>query len=392
MSLVFRFGKRHKKKLVFSAFLFGGSYAFIKYSIYKIKKSLFLLPEDSRLVKKEYLKSKKFDHYLAIKKTSDDAILSIFESIQEQINNNLSSNEYLEQLKLKPPNKLELWEKIKILSVSKCLASIYSMVIVSILTKIELNIVGGFLFRQIVTDGSSFDNIKSSSQINLSAKFQKKYLENIEKFSQEGIKKLCLNIRPIVEKVFENINLKENIGTEYLNEKLELTMELFEAQNDDFVTEYLSFGYSITKGSLESEYCLVDASNPMVDHVEENILSDLNNETLDLILCEDFKQTFRTIFDDLKNDLLNNLSSLMLTQILKRESPEKISISLPFAKLIPILNQIKLPLNKNIIIDNISLNIFSANIYEAFSYFPEESFNYDSMGGLDVNMLLKELV
>lgn len=91
MSFVFRFGKRHKKKLIFTAFLVGGiiiwqvklifflinfilgSYAFIKYSIYRIKKSLFLSPEDSKLVKKEYLKSKKYDHYLAIKKTSDDA-------------------------------------------------------------------------------------------------------------------------------------------------------------------------------------------------------------------------------------------------------------------------------------------------------------------------------
>lgn len=49
-----------------------------------------------------------------------------------------------------------------------------------------------------------------------------------------------------------SINLKENIGTEYLNEKLELAMELFEAQNDDFVTEYLSFGYSITKVRLQN--------------------------------------------------------------------------------------------------------------------------------------------
>lgn len=184
-------------------------------------------------------------------------------------------------------------------------------------------------------------------------------------------------------------------------------IQLFEAQNNDFVTEYLSFGFSISKvktfwlksdltkflkGCLESEYCLVDSSNPIIDQFEENLLTDLNNETLDLILCEDFKQTFRSIFDAVKNDLLNNLSSLMLAQILQKETTEKIAISLPFAKLIPILNQIKLPFNKNLIIDNVKLNIFSANIYEAFSFLPDENFNHDSLGGLDVNMLLKGLV
>lgn len=137
---------------------------------------------------------------------------------------------------------------------------------------------------------------------------------------------------------------------------------------------------------------MVDSSNLITDQFEDNILSDLNNETLDLILSEDFKQTFKSLFDEMKNDLLNKISSLMLDQILEKESGNKITISLPFARIIPILNQIQLPFNKNIVAENFKLNIFSANIYEAFSYVPEESFKHDSYGGLDINMLLKGLV
>ncbi|CAF1079185.1 unnamed protein product [Brachionus calyciflorus] len=395
MSFVAKFGKRHKKKLIFSAILFGGGYATVKYSIHRFKKALLMSSEDADLVNKQYEKSQKLQHYYTIKKTSDEAIRGLLKSIENQISIALSSDEYLEQLKHKAPNKLELWEKIKISSISKCLSTIYSLTISTILIKVQLNIIGGYLFKSSSSE-STFLNFEKSliSEEKLSPNIQKKYLENIEIFVSEGIPKLCAQVKNCVVCVFEKLSLKENIDIAYFNEKLESVRENVEALNGkeiNFINELLNLRPNKPKDKEINEIILAEKKNS--ENNDEGILLDnLNNETFDLVQSDDFIQTFCSIFDSYKNEFLNNLSSLILKQKIDKNESEKISLSLPLAKLIPILNQMKLTCDFNILENNLKLNIFSSNIYEAFCYVPEDRRNSDPLSGIDVNMILKSLI
>jgi len=74
------------------------------------------------------------------------------------------------------------------------------------------------------------------------------------------------------------------------------------------------------------------------------------------------------------NELLNNLNSSMVSQLVQTDmnKPEKIEVSLPFARLIPILERAHSIYETdasilNNMLNNINLGLLSANIYEAFS-------------------------
>lgn len=73
---------------------------------------------------------------------------------------------------------------------------------------------------------------------------------------------------------------------------------------------------------------------------DQEVLKQLNLETLDLINSGDFDFTLNSLIDCLKNEFLNNLTSIMVQQIvLSEQKSDKIRLSLPLAKLIPILDK-----------------------------------------------------
>lgn len=397
--------KKHKKKFIFVVFFFGGCYISVKYVINKITEKLLFSSNNLPISDEYFFKLKKKEHYLTIKQTSDNAVIDWIKSILEKINNSLSTKELLDELKQKPSNKLEIWEKIKILSISKCMVTIYAIAMLTLFFKIELNIIGAFLFLRNTKENSQKDEkIKiedQQEQLSLNRQFlltptvQQNYFENIENFVKKGIPNLIEKIKNLCEVSFENLSLKEIVTIDMLGERFESIQNQFQYKynhtnieqddsnfnefiNKKFVLEYLMFKedkYQLSESLVEIE---LDEKEILEENNEEVFLNELNTETFDLLSCGDFQLTFSSLVKLLSNELLNNLTRELVKQIgfpnqANNKTTEKILIGLPLAKLIPLLDNYNLYYEANNkifdeLLSDLKLNIFSANIYESFSY------------------------
>ena len=73
MSMLINFGRRHKKKLIFTVVFVGGTYLGIRHTIRKLKEHLLFSTTSSALMNERFLSMRKHEHYLTIKQTSDQA-------------------------------------------------------------------------------------------------------------------------------------------------------------------------------------------------------------------------------------------------------------------------------------------------------------------------------
>lgn len=108
------------------------------------------------------------------------------------------------------------------------------------------------------------------------------------------------------------------------------------------------------------------------------LLVNLNIEAYDLISCQNCLETFI----DLNQQAITKFGRVLINEILPQSSLEDTSIhpyeyGIPLAKLIPILDRVYEKLvnpiqeqNESVkeLLLNLRLNIFTANIYETFSY------------------------
>lgn len=409
MSALINFSKRHKKKLIFTIVFFGGGYCGVKYAIYKLKEVFLLSLQPSSLLDSQTLSMRKNEHYLSIKNTSDQGVLSLVKSMQKKINEDLSSEGLLEQLKQKPANKLAIWETLKIRCIAKCLTNIYATTLLSLFTKIELNIIGAYLFLSNSMENSENEkemgNTTESWSVEfieqqentLSSQVQQKFLENIENFVNKGLPVLTEIITGFCEEAFKEVNLKESLNVEFISQKIESIQKKIEDYvfsdslisnewlQDNFFVKYMLPDLNLN----DKTYSLVVWNDNKKMRSDDDVLFSLNLETYDLLTSTDFKKCMQSLTKTLSNEFLNTLTSQLVQHLvdpsnLKNNSEKDISIpvSMPFAKLVPILNKtnsvFELDSLRCKMLKDSNMNIFSANIYEGFSVPKKQKMVFDN--------------
>ena len=164
-SSIYNFYKRHRKKILFTGLLVGGTYAVSKFVSWKFDEWTELrLKEMEQEAKKQYL-------FESNQRTCTTTYLSFLPDVQEVITSKTNLQEFLEVLKLNPANKIEIWENIKVLSMAQMIASVLSNVLLLVLLKVQLNIIGGYMFVTLM-----YDKEMDVSDI------QKRYLNNVKVF------------------------------------------------------------------------------------------------------------------------------------------------------------------------------------------------------------------
>ncbi|XP_010775627.1 peroxisomal biogenesis factor 3 [Notothenia coriiceps] len=139
-SSVWNFVKRHKRKFIFTGALVGGVYFLGKYAQKKL----------SNMQEKEasdYIsQARRQFHFESNQRTCNMTVLSMLPPLKEAITNQLNSESLTALLKEKPANKLEIWEDLKILSFTRTIVGVYSTCMLVVLLRVQLNIIGGYLY------------------------------------------------------------------------------------------------------------------------------------------------------------------------------------------------------------------------------------------------------
>lgn len=139
---------KNRQRIVLITLAFGGSYFVYRFFRNRI------LSNESKQVREFMEKARRIQHFESTERTCNQMIVSINVEMLELINKKLDVNEILHQLRTNPANKVALWEEIKVLSVTRLTVVIYTTTIVAAMLRIQLNLLGGYLYRDAKENGN----------------------------------------------------------------------------------------------------------------------------------------------------------------------------------------------------------------------------------------------
>ena len=272
--------------------------------------------------------------------------------------------------------KYVIWENLKVKAFTRVASLVYANSMLVLFLRIQLNLVGGFLVRDV--NGESF----------LSTELQQIYLSLCHHFRDTGVAQLCCIIERHVQLIMESISLKKPMS-------LRDTEELFwSIQN--------SVEGNIHDNPIKNmaRFVMPARENLDVGNLQEQEVHQLHSiiaETVDLMESDEvlslmrscISQSFAAVVDKLADQFAPansiepvagpsseheaNASISPMNGSLKKSSfIHPSTVTMPLAKLIPIVNQLteQSLLKKDLwvkqVIRNDLVKVFGANVYEAF--------------------------
>ncbi|KAM9315960.1 peroxisomal biogenesis factor 3 [Gastrophryne carolinensis] len=365
MLSVWNFLKRHKRKFILLGAFAGGVYILGKFAQKKLR-------EIQEREAAEYIaQARRQYHFESNQRTCNMTVLSMLPSLKEALMQQLNSESLTSLLKNRPKNKIEIWEDLKIMSFTRSIVSVYSTCMLVILLRVQLNIIGGYIYLDNSSGQKPCDGLQASPEV------QQQYLSSIQHLLGDGLTELITLVKQAVQKVLGSLSLKHSLSLMELEQHIkEIRRLVEECIRTPDVEESQS-------KSLLCRFMMPDEEHPLTSQAcgltEKDITTiRLLNETRDMLESPDFNTVLNSCLNRGFARLLDSIAEFFRSpdQELSQTAPENSlsSISLPLAKIIPIANgQIHSICSEmpNHFVQELLLmeqvKDFAANVYEAFS-------------------------
>lgn len=251
LSSIRGFINRHKKKFIVTGCVVGGTMIIFHYARKKLQ-------EFQENQAKEFIeKTRRLNHFESTELTCNQAIIGLSSNLHAEIMKLLDTNEILGKLRKNPENKIELWENLKIISFTRLTVLIYATSMLVITLRVQLNILGGYLYKDsITTDTKISDEIRQS------------YLSLIQYFLNEGLQELVKLIKTKITEILKSHSLDEELR---LADIEQIFWSIQMAINND----------KKDPNSKILHYVLPSTIN------DSGLLQKMYNETLDMLESED---------------------------------------------------------------------------------------------------------
>lgn len=248
------FLSRHRRKFIVTGVLVGGTIYAARYAQRRF------VEFQERQAREFFERTRRMHHFESTEKTCNQVILGMGEEMCQAVLKECSTDELLEQLRQNPKNKLELWEDMKIVSFTRLATFVYASSMLVIALRVQLNLLGGYIYRDIMTE-----------QKQITDELKQQYLSLIRHFiTESGIRDLARYIRTQVIAVVKSMPLSRQLS---LNDMEQLFWSLQMSINADPRRD---------PNSRMSKY-LMPSQNPNYSP----LLQQMFNETLDLLESED---------------------------------------------------------------------------------------------------------
>ncbi|XP_005097122.1 peroxisomal biogenesis factor 3 [Aplysia californica] len=359
------FVKRHRRKFVFLGSFVGGSWLLYKYIWKKIQE---IRDEEDKqyliLVRRQH-------HFDSNQRTCNMTVLAMVSNVREILTKTLDTESIKEMLKSNPQNKLDLWEELKVMSVTRTLASVYGTCILSVMLRVQLNVVGGYLYLDSVhpTNGHK---VESGHSAQIPQRVQERYLSLVKQFIEQGFLDFINYLRLAVMKEIGSLPLKELMSLDQLTSVFDHIRERVECGVDK-PTQSL-YPYLLTSEQVP------DIAKTTVQNSEDELLEKLIAETRDILESNDFHTVLKGSIDRGYHCILDGVADHYKQQSASTEHPSGIhEISIALAKLVPVINSLMYsicgdapnPFIQELLLME-ELKQLAANVYEAFSQDPSE--------------------
>ncbi|XP_026197791.1 peroxisomal biogenesis factor 3 [Anabas testudineus] len=353
-SSTWNFIKRHKRKFIFTGAVVGGVYLLGKYAQKKIR-------EIQEKEATEYIaQARRQFHFESNQRTCNMTVLSMLPPLREAIVSQLNSESLTTLLKTKPANKLEIWEDLKIISFTRTIVAVYSTCMLVVLLRVQLNIIGGYLY---------LDNSigKNGTTALAPPDVQQQYLSSIQHLLGDGLTELMTVVKKAVQNSLGGVSLKQSLSLLELEQQLSWIRAEVEAGSQRLLSWYM---LADDENALAAQACGLTEKDVMTIK--------LLNETRDMLDSPDFTTVLNTCLNRGFSRLLDNLAEFFRPppgDASLSSAPDSLAaISLPLAKIIPIINgQINTICSEtpSHFVQDLLLNDqvkeFAAIVYETFS-------------------------
>ncbi|GAB2232405.1 hypothetical protein Droror1_Dr00011437 [Drosera rotundifolia] len=316
------FWRRHKRKLFVTLGVVGGGYAFYKlYNVYKqrlgeLEKELVREKEHEELIKAQMQ-----EHFMTIQRIADSTTLPhTMKYLSRRVAQDLDLSlltERLQQGKGQPNSltsseKLELWNMLKILSFTRVVLSLWSMTILSLYVRVQVNILGRHLYIDTARGLESSHLLEEGNFID--TEDEQKFLASVDYLASSGLPSLVYKMQAAATDCLKSKQLRDVFDASILH---------------DTIVEILDTFISMGKPYHWVEYLMPgDASTSSGDEGDVSRFQRLMAETRAVLSSAEFRNvvdvSLKAVVDALVKDMAdqagggNALSGIPLVKLLPR--------------------------------------------------------------------------
>lgn len=230
------FWRRHRRKIFLSAGVLGGGYCL--YKLYGAhRQRLHSLERELQLQREteDLMKSQMQAHFENIQRISDTTTLPhSMHNLSCRIAEDLDLSHLLERLiqgkgqpnTLTQSEKLELWGRLKILSFTRMTLSVWATVMLSLYTKVQVNILGRHLYIDTARRFESSNLLTESGDV-VDGEDQQKFLGSVDFLSQHGMPALISDMEAATKEVLKGKQLTSLFNNTTFHETITQILNTF---------------------------------------------------------------------------------------------------------------------------------------------------------------------
>ncbi|XP_014203463.1 peroxisomal biogenesis factor 3 [Copidosoma floridanum] len=349
----------HRRKFLFGGVFVGTLYILARYARSKLREW------QEKEVNELLERSRRRQHFESTERTCDQTVLMLSGNLRTAITKCLDCEKIVNDLRVGVPNKVSAWNTLNVLAISRTATIIYSYTMLVITLRIQLNVLGGCMFKDYKIPDTS---PQSAEKVTDSIK--EKYLSLCGYLISDGVQNLALVIQEKVKEIISSYSLQDQLHLrDVQNIYWAITSTISITERHDPVKNFSSY---------------IFAPDYVSSNQKEKPLAKLLEQTLDLLESQEVQDLMQTnlrsgfaLLIDRISEYFNQNAKIDDPSISADTFVNLNSVTMPMAKIIPILNG-QVPENPTCgdlpsdwlqrLLLSEELKALGANIYEAFSY------------------------
>ncbi|XP_062117966.1 peroxisome biogenesis protein 3-2 [Humulus lupulus] len=324
------FWRRHKRKVIVSTGVLGSGY--VLYRLYNAhRRRLDDLERELATERKrvdEFVKDQMQAHFENIQRIADTTTLPhAMQFLSSRIEEELQLSHLTDRLMqgkgqpntLTYSEKLELWDKLKYLSFTRMVLSLWTMTLLSLYIRVQVNILGRHLYIDTARHIGSSHFLDDGDLIDRDD--QQKFLASADFLSTNGLPALISNMQAAVTEVIKGKQLRDFFNAAVLHETIVQILDTFK--------------------SIRSPHLWVDFLMPANAHLQELNASSSGDNTVfpdvskfDLLMLETRAVLSSVKFTNVAEVALKAVVDALIEEIGVQCGEDNLATGMPLARLL----------------------------------------------------------
>lgn len=345
------FIRKHIRKFVVGGVFVGSLYALTKFGQWKLKEI------QEKELNELLERSKRKLHFESTERTCNQTAIMLSSRLREAIVKCLDCEQILNDLRDGNGDKIASWGNLRILSFSRTATVIYSYTMFVITLRVQLNVLGGHMYKDSKTSQTSVNDDK----------IREEYLSICSYLMDEGIKNMAGFIREKVHEITVGYSLGHKLNLRDIQHIYwAITSTVTAAVKEDPVK-------NITTYMISPEFVQKHMNNRVLSNMIEQTMDLLESQEVQDLMLLNVRCGFSLLIDRISKYFVDKeISDKTINEFINYNS-----MTLPMAKVIPILNAQTpdLPVADDLpsdwlqkLLSSEELKALGANIYESLSY------------------------